>query len=201
MSDARLYLLTPRLREGAGFAATLDAALAAAPVACVRLRLADAEEATARAVAPALREVCGGRDVALTLAGPAALAKALGLDGVHLAGPRPAVAAARRALGPDAIVGAWAGASKHEAMSAAEAGADYVAIGPVGGEGALAPDELFAWWDEAIVTPSVAEGGLDLAAAARLAPLADYLAVDAAVWDHPEGPAAGMRALASLLGG
>ncbi len=197
MSDPRLYLVTPRLSEGATFAPLLEAALTAAPVACVRLRCADGEEATARAVAGPLREICAARDVALVLTGHPELVKQLKLDGVHLPGPKLAVAEARKLLGPDAIVGAWAGVSKHAAMNAAEAGADYVAFGPVA---AAELPELLEWWDEAIVTPSVTEGGVDAAAIDRLIGVSDYFAADEAVWSHPEGPAAGLHALASRFG-
>ena len=101
------------------------------------------------------------------------LAPRLGLDGVHLTDGARQVRAARKALGADAIVGAFARASRHDGMTAAEIGADYVSFGPVGatglGDGSVAPLDLFAWWSEMIEVPVVAEGGLTPALAADLA--------------------------------
>jgi thiamine-phosphate pyrophosphorylase len=89
-------------------------------------------------------------------------------------------------------------------MTAAEAGADYVALGPVAagalGDGTEATDELFAWWAEMIETPSVAEGGLTVETARRLAGIADFFALRRSVWEAPEGPAAAVRAYAAAIG-
>lgn len=203
MSAPRLYLLTPRLTEAAPFADTLAAALDAAPVACVRLRVAAEGEDALRRAADHLREVAHARDVAIVLTDHYRLAGPLGLDGVHLDDARLPVREARKELGPDAVVGAFAGASRHQGMTAAEAGADYVAFGPVAatglGDGAVAEAELFAWWAEMIETPVVAEGGVTEPIARSLAATADFIAADAAVWDHPEGPAAGAKAFAAIL--
>jgi thiamine-phosphate pyrophosphorylase len=196
----RLYLITPPAFEPAAFAPLLAAALDAGGVACVRLDLVG-DEAAIRRAAGALRPVCVARDVALVIADHLRLVGPLGLDGVHLAdGSAAAVRRAREALGPEAIVGAAAGLSKHRGMVAAEAGADYVSLGPVAPDaGAAADADLFAWWSEMIETPSVAEGGLTLDAARALAPLADFLAPREAVWDAPEGPAAAVRAFVDAL--
>ena len=86
----------------------------------------------------------------------------------------------------------------------AEAGADYVALGPVAetalGDGTVADREMFEWWADVIETPSVAEGGMTEALARTLAPHADFIAAGSAVWDHPDGPSAGCAAFAALLG-
>lgn len=201
---ARLYLLTPRLADGAAFASDLDAALAAAPVACVRMLTAEADEAVIRRVADPLGEVCRAHDVALVLTDHFRLVRPLGLDGVHLETPRLRLRDAREALGRDAIVGAHAGASRHHGMTLAEAGADYVSFGPVVddglGDGEVAEADLFHWWSEMIETPVVAEGGVTLETGAALGGVADFIAFDAPVWDHPEGAAAGAKAAAAALG-
>lgn len=205
MSDPRLYLLTPRLTEAAPFADALAAALDAAPVACVRLRMAAEGEDALRRAADALREIAHARDVAFVLTDHYRLARPLGLDGVHLEDARLTVRDARKELGPDAVVGAFAGTSRHQGMVAAEAGADYVAFGPVAatglGGGAVAEPELFEWWAEMIETPVVAEGGVTAEIAEALAGAADFIAADTAVWNHPDGSAAGVRAFQSLLDG
>lgn len=209
MSDGNdgpgLYLVTPPLASADGAADRLAAALDAAPAAALRLRFATEDEDAIRRIADAAREVAHARDVAVAITDHFRLAQQLGLDGVHLADPRLRVTAARKALGPDMIVGAYAGASRHDGMNAAEAGADYVAFGPVTanglGGGEAAGDDLFAWWAEMIETPAVAEGGLTLDDVRRLAEWVDFVAVDAVVWDHPGGPAAGARAVAKALTG
>lgn len=201
--QARLYLVTPPLTEAEAFLPLLQAALSAAPVACVRLNMAIEDEDQIRRVADQLRETCHAYDVAITLTDHYRLVAPLGLDGVHLANPRLTVREVRKALGEDMIVGAYAGASRHDGMTMAEAGADYVSFGPVGdtplGDGAVADEALFGWWAEMIETPNVADGGVTLANAPALAAVADFLCVGAAVWDHQDGPAAATKAFADIL--
>jgi thiamine-phosphate pyrophosphorylase len=202
----RLYLITPPAFDPGPFAAALAEALDAGGVACVRLDLAAAGEDAIRRAVDALKPVAEKRDAALVIAEHVKLAKTLGLDGVHLRdGSAAAVREARKTLGPDAIVGAFAGVSKHKGMVAAEAGADYVALGPVRagalGDGTEADAELFSWWDEVIETPSVAEGGLTPELASALAPHADFLAPRMSVWTRPDGPAAAVRAYRAALAG
>lgn len=197
----RLYLITPPV-PGPGFGEALGAVLDSGAVACVRLQIDGAEEAIRRA-ADSLRPVCAARDVPLTIAGHLRLVIPHGLDGVHLTdGGAQAVRAARAELGAERIVGAFGGATRHRAMLLAEAGADYVAMGPVHagalGDGTEASPELFAWWDEMIETPSVAEGGLTPGLAAGLR--ADFLAPRHSVWNHPDGPLAGIHAYAAAAG-
>ncbi|MEL6794997.1 MAG: thiamine phosphate synthase [Pseudomonadota bacterium] len=204
MSAPRLYLLTPPLSGPSTFADELAAALDAAPFACVRLRMSAADEDALRRTADQLREVCHARDVALVLTDHYRLVASLGLDGVHLADARLSVRDARKELGRDAIVGAFAGASKHDGMTAAEAGADYVSLGPVSpsplGDGETAEPHLFQWWSEMIQTPVVAEGGVTAAYIGAMAEVADFFAVDAAVWDHADGATAGAKAAVEALG-
>jgi thiamine-phosphate pyrophosphorylase len=200
MAD-RLYLVTPPTLAP-GFPGTLGAVLDTGGVACVRLQI-DSDETAIRRAADLLRPVCAARAIPLVIADHVRLVVPHGLDGVHLTEATPqGVRAARAALGADRIVGAFGGTTRHRAMLLAEAGADYVALGPVRagalGDGTEAAPELFAWWDEMIEVPSVAEGGLDAARDAALR--ADFLAPRLSVWNHPEGPAAGLRAWRAVLG-
>ena len=204
---ARLYLVTPESMDPACFAPLLGRVLGTGAVACVRLDLGAAPEEEWRAAADHLLPVCHEADVALVVAEHWRLVQPLGLDGVHLGGAgsgRTPVREVRKALGADRIVGGFAGASRHRGMTLAEAGADYVAFGPVGetgllGDDARAGDDLFAWWSEMIETPCVAEGGVSEADAARLAPVADFVVPDRRIWGEPD-PGAAIAAFATALG-
>lgn len=204
--EQRLYLVTPALADADSVAALADRALATGLVACLRLDLGAAPEAGWRAAAQALQPVAHAQDVALVIAEHHRLVGPLGLDGVHLAASRTPVREARRALGPEKIVGAFAGASRHKAMTVAEAGADYVSLGPVGdvgalGEGTRAEDDLFEWWAEMIETPVVAEGGVTVADAARLKDSADFVVPEMGVWEAAEGIEAALERYAEALAG
>ncbi len=202
----RLYLIAPPTAGDAAFPDQLSAALDAADVACVRLRMRDSSEAEIARAADRLRPVCHDRDVALVVSDFVGLVEPLGIDGVHLEGrSAKAVREARKALGADRIVGAFGGASKHTGMTLAEAGADYVSLGPIGdgvglGDETATPD-LFKWWFEMIETPVVAEGRLSIKGTAALAPFIDFLAPSHSVWDHPDGAAEAVRAYAKALAG
>ncbi len=196
-----LYLITPPLTKAEPFLPMLAEALDAVEIACVRLRMAGGDEDALRRAADQVREVAHQRDVAVTLTDHFRLVQPLGLDGVHLENPRLTVRDARKALGEDAIVGSFAGTSKHDGMTAAEAGADYVSFGPMTpsalGDGEVADPHLFVWWSEMIQTPVIAEGGVSIEMARALAADVDFLALDQVIWDHPDGPA---KALKSLFG-
>ena len=198
----RLYLVTPPVFDD-GLPDRLAALLDAFDIACVRLALAaSAEDEVARA-ADALRPVAHARDVPLVVADHHRLVQRLGLDGVHLSDGARQVREVRKVLGGDAIVGAFAHTSRHEGMTAAEIGADYVSFGPVGetalGDGETAPLDLFTWWSEMIEVPVVAEGGLTPDLAGVLAGSADFLALGPEIWTAPEGAAAALAAITARL--
>ncbi len=197
----RFYLVTPPdLDTGAkltAFAQKLAIALDAGEAAAVLLRAADMTDEAARRAAEALCPAVQGREAAFVIEGRPDLAEASGADGVHVSYQRGAVAEARLVIGPEAIVGIACGTSRHHAIHAGEAGADYVAF-----EGPDAElEEVLAWWQEIMSLPCVAFGGVTLDRAAELARAgADFLALGEAVWAHPEGPAAALAALAARLG-
>ncbi len=185
---ARLYLVTPKRFRPEEFAPRLKQALTAVPVACVRLDLGEAAEEDWMHAVNHLLPVCHERDLAMVVAEHHRLVEPLGLDGVHLGASRTPLRDVRKALGPDRIVGAAAGASRHQGLVLAEAGADYVTFGPVGDTGLLgdetrAEDDIFEWWGEMIETPSVAEGGVRAEDAARLTAHVDFVVPDAKLWN------------------
>jgi len=126
-----------------------------------------------------------------------------GLDGVHLPDGAKSVRDARKALGADAIVGAHCGASRHDGMNAGEAGADYVAFGPVGddplGTVPRAGRDLFEWWSEMIEVPVVAEGALTADLVADIAPVTDFFGIGDEIWQAEDAVSA-LRALIAPLG-
>ena len=196
----QIYLVTPAAFEIDSFLPVLSDVLDAAPVACLRLAMAGADEARIARAADALREMVHARDIALVIDTHVALAERLGLDGVHLPRGQGGIRKLRARLGDDVIIGADCGASRHDGMNAAEAGADYVAFSPAGqtglGAGERARRELFAWWTEMIEVPVVAEGALTPELVAELAPVADFLAFGDEIWQAAD-PAATLRALAA----
>lgn len=199
----QIYLITPPSFSLETFPSALSRVLAAHEVACIRLALASRDEDEVMRAADAVRLVAHEHDVALVIEDHIALVERHGLDGVHLTDGARSVRAARKALGPDAIVGAFCGASKHEGMNAGEAGADYVAFGPAGasalGHGARAEAELFEWWTEMIEVPVVAEGALDAGLVAALASKTDFFGIGAEIWAE-EDPAAALGVLIAAMG-
>lgn len=199
----QIYLITPPAFDPETFAPELARLLDAVPVACLRLALAGGGEGTLSRAADALREVAHARDVAFVIAEHVLLAERLGLDGVHLGTAGRGVRDARKTLGPDAIVGSFAGTSRHDGLIAGEAGADYVSFGPVGGsglgDGTCAVRETFEWWSEMIEIPVVAEGGLSEDIVRNFAPVTDFFGIGDEIWTA-EDPLAALNGLRGAMG-
>jgi thiamine-phosphate pyrophosphorylase len=198
----RLYLITPRLADPAGFTAPLAAALDAGDVAAVLLRLAAADEGTLVKRAKAIGTTVQDRGAALVLDGHPELVGRARADGAHASGIAD-IGEAIENLKPDRIVGAGGLASRHDAMLAAEQGADYVMFGEPDQNGArpafAAIEERVAWWAEVFESPCVGYA----ANAAEVAPLvkagADFVALGDWLWDTPDNVAATVTALARDL--
>ena len=129
LSDCRLYLITPPKIELPAFADQLARALDAGDVACLQLRLKDVSDDEVRRSAEALMRVAQARSVAFLINDRPDLAGELGADGVHIGQEDASYTEARSAVGPGKIVGVTCHNSRHLAIEAAEAGADYVAFG------------------------------------------------------------------------
>jgi len=206
LPDCRLYLITPpRLDDLAGFAALLAQTLDAGDVAALQIRLKDASDEVIAGAVAALSPVAQARGVAVILNDRPDLAARLGCDGVHVGQSDMSCREARRLMGPDRMVGVTCHDSRHLAMEAAEAGADYVAFGaffPTTTKDAptRAEPDILRIWQEVMEIPCVAIGGVAVENAAGLAAAgADFLAVSAGVWAHPEGPAAAVRGLNAAI--
>ncbi len=182
----QIYLITPGTFDLAAFNKQLSAVLDTHDIACVRLALSSTDERDIASAADQLRETCHARDVAIVIESHFRLVDPHGLDGVHLPDSSRQVRDVREALGADAIVGTYCGASRHAGMTAGEIGADYISFGPVVetalGSGKLAPFDLFEWWSETVEVPVVAEGNVTLEAATMLAPVVDFFALGDEIW-------------------
>ena len=201
-APCRLYLITPPVIDDlAAFARTLETALAAGDVAALQIRLKHASDAVIEAATAAILPVAQARGVAVIMNDRPDLAARLGCDGVHIGQDDAPYAEARRMVGPERTVGVTCHDSRHLAMEAAEAGADYVAFGamfPTSTKDAStrAELELITTWQADMHAPCVAIGGITVENVRPVAAAgADFVAVCAGVWSHAEGPAAAVAAL------
>ncbi len=201
----RVYLITPEVLDPLPFADRLARALDAGDVAAVQLRLKNVDDDTWRRAIDALRPVAQSRGVAFLLNDRADLVVPTGCDGVHVGQEDMPAPQARKLIGPELTLGVTCKDSRDLAMQAGEDGADYVAFGAFFPSTTKevtrhADPEILAWWSELMELPCCAIGGIT---AANCAPLvkagANFLAVVGAVWNHPDGEAAGVRALNAAI--
>lgn len=201
-AQPQIYLITPPEIELSTFPDLLARVLDSAEVAALRMSLASRDEDRVSRAADALRLVCHDRDIPLIISEHVQLVDKLGLDGVHLDDGARSVRATRKTLGADAVVGAFCGTSKHDGMNAGEAGADYIAFGPVGesqlGDGSLAGSELFDWWSQMIELPVVAEGGLTEDNIKTLAQFTDFFGIGPEIWTRDMPEAVLVRLIAAM---
>ena len=213
-AGCRIYLITPPTLDPASFADKLAAAIDAggqlAPgrdpaVAAVQLRLKDADDDTWRRAIDVLRPVTQSRGVAFLLNDRADLVRETGSDGAHVGQEDMPARQARALMGPDATLGVTCKGSRDLAMQAGEDGADYVAFGAFFPSGTkdvtrFIDPEILHWWSELMELPCCAIGGITPANCAPLVRAgADFLAVVGCIWNHPDGPAAGVRALNAAI--
>ena len=198
----QLYLISP-LDVSGGFADRLARALDTGPVAAFQFRVKGVDQHEAARLAEPLLRVCADREVAFRVNDSVSLAKRLGADGVHLGQGDGDPREARATLGPSAQIGVTCHDSRHLAMEAGEAGADYVAFGAffptATKETTHRPDpSILSWWTTVFEIPCVAIGGITPDNAAPLiAAGADFIAVSGAVWNGDEADA--IRRFTELL--
>ena len=191
--------------EAKRFSEEIKRALGAGDVASLQLRLKDVSDHEIRRATEMLMPIAQRHDVAFILNDRPDLAAELACDGVHIGQEDASYAEARAAVGPNAIVGVTCHDSRHLAIEAAEAGADYVAFGAffpttTKEPKARAEIEIVQWWSQMMIVPQVAIGGITVENARPLIDAGtDFLAVSSGVWDHPSGPAAAVQAFNALF--
>ncbi len=199
----QLYITTPPSFALDSFCDTLARVLDSREVACLRLDVAGGDADALLRAGDALRALAHARDIPLVVTDHVQLVERLGLDGVHLSDGGARIRKLRSELGGDAIIGAHCGTVRHDGLTAGEAGADYIAFGPVGatllGDGARAPHDLFEWWSAMIELPVIAEGALDRDSVAALAPVVDFFAIGPEIWGADD-PVAALATLTAPLG-
>ena len=193
-----LYLISPQ-DVGGGFPDRLKAALEPQLAAAFQLRVKDVAEHELARLAEPLQRICADADVAFIVNDSMALAKRIGADGVHLGQQDGDVQEARALLGPQAQIGRTCHDSRHLAMEAGEAGADYVAFGafyPTTTKPSdYRPDpSILTWWSAIFEIPCVAIGGITPDNAKPLVDAgADFIAVCQAVWGAEDAGEAVLR--------
>jgi thiamine-phosphate pyrophosphorylase len=194
----QLYLISP-LEVGGDFPDRLRAAFEAGPVAAFQFRVKGLTQHEAADLGKPLREICAEHDVAFIVNRDISLAKRLNADGIHLSHSDGDPRETREILGQEIQIGVSCAGSRHAAMEAGDAGADYVSFGafhPTTTKevSEYADPELLTWWQGLFELPCVAVGGIKVENAAALVEAgADFLAVSSGVWAHPEGPAAAVK--------
>ena len=182
----KLYIISPAEFEIERFSEDLKPILDSIEISCFRLALSTQEENAIAKTADVIRNICHSRDVAIVIEDHFLFVQKHGLDGVHLSDGARNVRKARKELGKEAIVGAFCGNSKHNGITAGEAGADYISFGPLSNttlkDGTIANPDLFAWWSTMIEVPVVAEGGLDKKVVTNIESATDFLAFGDELW-------------------
>lgn len=204
MMPSELYLISP-LDVGGDFPERLEAALGAGPVAAFQFRVKNLDQHEAARLAAPLQTICAAHNCAFIVNDSVALTKRIGADGVHLGQSDGDVREAREILGREAQIGVTCHASRHLAMEAGDAGADYVAFGAFFPSTTKTSEhrpepELLTWWQGLFEIPCVAIGGITPDNCGPLVSAgADFLAVSAAVWngDPAANVAAFLRAIAA----
>ena len=204
-ANCQIYLITPpEISDLADFCKHLEAAISAAPIACLQIRLKEASDSDVVQAAAAIIPICHIHNVSVIINDSPDLAKACGADGVHIGQEDMDYFSSRELLGEDAIIGITCHNSKELAFQAASAGANYVAFGAFFETGTKTPKtraelEILTWWNQVVETPCVAIGGINPSNAATVIKAgADFIAVSSGVWQHPEGPASAVAQLYQL---
>lgn len=206
MLDAcKLYLITPPTIDLSLFAESLSRVFDAGAIACLQLRLKHYADDDVLRAAEKLMPICHRNNTSFVINDRPDLAKHAGADGVHIGQKDASYADARSCLGDQSIVGITCHDSRHLALVAAEAGADYVAFGaffPTDTKQAktIANIGILKWWSEIIEVPCVAIGGITTLNCLPIVQAgADFIALMSGIWNHPEGPTTAVNEFTEII--
>ncbi len=201
----QLYLITPPLIEDPErFVENLRAALSAASVACLQIRLKGVNDSAIIQAAKAITPIAHEYGTMVLINDRPDLVKTCGADGVHIGQDDMDYLSSRKLLGDDAIIGVTCHNSRELAFKAAQSGADYVAFGaffdtPTKTPKTRAELELLTWWQETVEIPAVAIGGITVKnAESVIIAGADFIAISSGIWDYKDGPAPAVSQLSAL---
>lgn len=203
--SCRLYVVSPPAITLAPFTDEVKKAFAGGDIGSFQLRLKGASEDDILRAAEAIIPICHAHEAAFIMNDSPELARKSGADGVHLGQDDGPVAAARKIVGANSVIGVSCHDSRHLGMEAGEAGADYVAFGAFyttksKSAEALAKygvptTDVLEWWQAYIELPCVAIGGITPENCGTLVKAgADFVAAITAVWEHAQGPEAAVKA-------
>jgi len=182
-----IYLITPPITNLEKFLEKLQKVIEKNKISCVRLRLLSTKDKEIIETTLLVKKLLDKWNIPLLIENHYKIVTQLGLHGVHLTDGGHSIAKVRQELGSDYIIGVFCGHSKHQAIIAAENGADYVSIGPLAetkfGNEEKASIETFEWWSEVIEIPIVAEGNLDQITVKALLKYSDFIAIGNEIWD------------------
>lgn len=203
--SCQMYLITPpEIADGDIFLQELEAALSAAPVACLQIRFKTMDHSSLVQIGKDIVTLAQRYDTAVVINDSPDIALKIKADGAHIGQDDMDYFSSRELLGKDAILGVTCHNSRDLALRAAESGADYVAFGaffetPTKTPKTRADMEILTWWQDMIETPCVAIGGITVDNAADVIKAgADFIAVSSGVWAHPDGPAAAISQFSQL---
>jgi thiamine-phosphate pyrophosphorylase len=201
----QIYLITPPIiSDLTRFCQTLDAALSAAPVACLQIRLKDISDKDIIKSADAIVPIAQSHSTLVLINDRPDLVAACNADGAHIGQDDMDYFSSRKLLGEDAIIGVTCHNSRELAFEAANAGANYVAFGAFFETKTKSPKyradmEILSWWQNTVEIPSVAIGGISVENAAMIIEAgADFIAISSGVWDYAEGAASAISHLYQL---
>ncbi len=203
--DCQIYLITPpRIENIEEFAKTLEDVLAAAPIACLQIRLKDAPDEDIIKAAKLLVPICHRYGAMAIINDNPHIALKTGADGVHLGQSDMNINLAREVLNEGAFIGITCHNSKELAFKACSDKADYIAFGAFFETstklGTTRADlEILTWWHEAVEIPCVAIGGITTDNAKTVITAgADFIALCSGVWQHKDGPVQAAKVLSNL---
>jgi thiamine-phosphate pyrophosphorylase len=195
---SQIFLVAPPDADPTRFVTALRSALDAAEVSALLIPRGTHDDASYKALVKAVLPWAQGADCAVLIEGEPGDVKALGADGLHVAGSAQAVKDAIAVLKPSMIVGAGSDGTRHDAMSKGELAVDYILFGPLSGPIDPPTRDMAAWWAETMEIPSVLsdpQAQPDTVSTEGC----EFVGLGESLWQASAGPDKAMAAIAARL--